>query len=556
MKYILFNNRFTFIKLIIIGLFLCILETTLWKDFTSLHFLNSDCDTINSNFKIKKLYFLTSFVKFSVFAGLLWVIFNGKNLYLDLKNLTAPFVTSSKIILLTGIHLAAFLVMVALNGYKESFCVFSANLHPNTIIIAFLSSGIIYTASTILLFAPVVFWFNYFKKNLKQLSMLMIFMWTLAYLATFHSFNLTFFEKHLHYILFPITAGLVISILDLLHFPTSSDLTLHQISINEFSVEITPKCLGYEGVVIVMLVLSVYFYFNRNRLNFPNILLIYPLISTILFLLNSLRIAVLLIIGAQISPDIAILGFHSASGWFELLTILGLSILLVNKSPFFSKLSTQYIFDFSSNKAQLAPQVLLIFCSLFSILLSPGFEWTYPVKVVVVGLFIWSCWPKLNLQFSKQLFLSVVMGVVTFVIWIVLVPLDEEKSIFFASKLFAIPQWGVILWMVFRVFGSVIIIPLAEELAFRGYLFAELKDVFASRFKSYPQWIDSIIVIIITSIGFGLLHSALLAAILSGIIFGFIRLYKNNVLDAVICHGVANLLLSAYVIYYSAWSLW
>ena len=386
--------------------------------------------------------------------------------------------------------------------------------------------------------------------------MLMIFMWILAYLATFHSFNLTFFEKQLHYILFPITAGLVIGILDLLHFATSSNIPLHQISINEFSVEITPKCLGYEGVVIVMLVLSVYFYFNRHRLNFPNILLIYPLISLILFFSNSLRIAVLLIIGAKISPDMAVLGFHSAAGWFELLTILGLSILLVNKSPFFSKHSTQYTFDLSSNKAQLAPQVLLIFCSLFSLLISPGFEWTCPVKVLVVGLFIWSCWPKLNLQFSKKLFLPITLGILTFLIWIVLVPLDEQKSNFFASKLFAIPQWGVILWTIFRVFGSVIIVPLAEELAFRGYLFDELKAVLILRFKSCPQWLNSIIVITITSIGFGLLHSAWLAAILSGVIFGFIRLYKDNVLDAVICHGVANLLLSVYVIYYSAWSLW
>ena len=552
----MFKKRFSSIELIIFGLFLSVLEITFWKVFTSLHFLNSDCDTINSNFKVKKLYFLTSFVKFNLFAGLLWVIFNGKNLYIDIKTLTAPFATTPKIIFFISVHLAAFLVMVALNGYKEGFCVFSANLHPNTIFIVFLSAGFIYTGSTILLFAPVVFWLKYLKNNRKQLSMLMIFMWILAYLATFHSFNLTFFEKQLHYILFPITAGLVIGILDLLHFATSSNIPLHQISINEFSVEITPKCLGYEGVVIVMLVLSVYFYFNRHRLNFPNILLIYPLISLILFFSNSLRIAVLLIIGAKISPDMAVLGFHSAAGWFELLTILGLSILLVNKSPFFSKHSTQYTFDLSSNKAQLAPQVLLLFCSLFSLLISPGFEWTCPVKVLVVGLFIWSCWPKLNLQFSKKLFLPITLGILTFLIWIVLVPLDEQKSNFFASKLFAIPQWGVILWTIFRVFGSVIIVPLAEELAFRGYLFDELKAVLILRFKSCPQWLNSIIVITITSIGFGLLHSAWLAAILSGVIFGFIRLYKDNVLDAVICHGVANLLLSVYVIYYSAWSLW
>ncbi|RIZ68956.1 MAG: hypothetical protein D0528_05945 [Methylococcales bacterium] len=53
-----------------------------------------------------------------------------------------------------------------------------------------------------------------------------------------------------------------------------------------------------------------------------------------------------------------------------------------------------------------------------------------------------------------------------------------------------------------------------------------------------------------------MLHSDWLAATLSGFLFGLIRLYRNRVMDAVIAHSVTNLLLSAYVLHYSAWSLW
>ena len=283
LKSILFNKKFSFIQLGFFWLVLLGLEVTLWKDFTSLRFLNSYCDLKDTeNIRIN-LLFLTAMVKYSLFAGLLWLIFNGKRLYLDLHNIKVPFRTHYQVFTLSCFHFVAFILMAALNGYKEDFCVFKAPIHPNTLFVAFLSLALIYATSTLLIFAPSAFWIDYYKKNLKKQSLLMIFMWTLAYQSSFNAFEMTFIEQQLHDVLFPITAALVLGILHLLNFVTLSNIPLHQITLNEFAVEITPKCLGYEGVVIGLLVLSVYFFYNRHRLNFPNILLIYPLITLFLF---------------------------------------------------------------------------------------------------------------------------------------------------------------------------------------------------------------------------------------------------------------------------------
>jgi len=57
-----------------------------------------------------------------------------------------------------------------------------------------------------------------------------------------------------------------------------------------------------------------------------------------------------------------------------------------------------------------------------------------------------------------------------FVVWIALVGEDHTKSAHFAAILFSTPFWVSIAWLGFRVLGAAVVVPVAEELAFRGYL--------------------------------------------------------------------------------------
>ena len=552
-------RRFSYWQIALLVLCVLALEYTLYRNFYEIIFLKPCSDSIESAIGEADnwlILFFRYFVKYNLFGGIIWILFHGRKLFSDLNTFQRFHQPLLKKFLLFGTHIVSLIVMAFLNSNPNAYCFFGASHTPRSFLSAYVISGLVYSISTFLIVAPKSFWFGYFRKNLKIVILWVIFIGIFAYLSAIQAFNVVLLEDYFHTLLFPPTSWMVVSILNLIGFATTTNLAENQITLDAFSVEVQPACLGYEGVIISLIVLSFYFFFNRQRLNFPHILLIYPLIISILFFLNSLRIVVLMMIGVKISSDMAILGFHSAAGWVELLIVLGLSLLLVNKSAFFSKVSTDFTFDFSKNKIQLVPQVLLMFASLFSLLLSPGFEWVYPFKVIIVGILLWSWWPNLNLKFSRQLFLPITVGVITFLIWIGLVPVDSTKSDFFATKLFSVPQWGVLLWISFRILGAGVIVPLAEELAFRGYLFDELVDFLETYLGKYRVSIKVITVLLATSVGFGILHSDWLAATLSGFLFGLIRLYRNRVMDAVIAHSVTNLLLSAYVLHYSAWSLW
>jgi len=94
------------------------------------------------------------------------------------------------------------------------------------------------------------------------------------------------------------------------------------------------------------------------------------------------------------------------------------------------------------------------------------------------------------------------------------------------------------------VAGSVVTVPIAEELAFRGYLIRKLVSDFASVTLGRLTWFS----FLGSSILFGVLHGEWLAGTLAGMIFA-VALYRRGFLsDAVLVHATTNGLLSAYVL--------
>ena len=107
--------------------------------------------------------------------------------------------------------------------------------------------------------------------------------------------------------------------------------------------------------------------------------------------------------------------------------------------------------------------------------------------------------------------------------------------------------------MLFRVHGSVITVPISEELLFRGYLLSRLachEIILEGRIAF--SWVA----LVLSSILFGLFHADWVAGIVAGLIFGLVRYRSDSIKDAVIAHACANLLLSIYVMSSGNWSLW
>jgi exosortase/archaeosortase family protein len=85
------------------------------------------------------------------------------------------------------------------------------------------------------------------------------------------------------------------------------NLSSMSIGTERFHVEIAPECSGLEGAALTPGL--------RRESRFPRALLIAPAGVAALFPLNSVRIAVIILIGNADAQDIALGGFHSHAGW-------------------------------------------------------------------------------------------------------------------------------------------------------------------------------------------------------------------------------------------------
>lgn len=114
-------------------------------------------------------------------------------------------------------------------------------------------------------------------------------------------------------------------------------------------------------------------------------------------------------------------------------------------------------------------------------------------------------------------------------------------------------EWAAV-WLAFRVFGSVILTPLAEELAFRGYL---LRKLIAADFERVCSdqliWLS----LIVSSVLFGLLHGERwLAGTLAGMVYALVLSRRGQLGDAVLAHVTTNGLIAIWVLIQGRWVLW
>lgn len=324
---------------------------------------------------------------------------------------------------------------------------------------------------------------------------------------------------------------------------------------SDFAVTIDAPCSGYEGLGIMLVFLTWYIFSFRKDLRFPNILLVIPLGMAMIWIFNALRIALLIAVGSEYSQDVAINGFHSSAGWISFIGV-SLSIFwFTQRSPHFSKTATasRPSLRIDSGNAPVIPMLVLLASTLITILGSGTFPWLYPVRVVAVGATLWLLWPHFRFTNLRPRMLPVLAGVAVFIAWIALVPASAEKNSEFAEHLFSAPETLVAFWLIARLIGSVLIVPIAEELAFRRYIFEFFKSTGSAQTGGGSiQWVP----MALSSLLFGGLHSAWLAGTLAGLVYYLVMRRSGKLWDAIVAHMTTNGLLSAYVLVSGNWSYW
>ena len=109
-------------------------------------------------------------------------------------------------------------------------------------------------------------------------------------------------------------------------------------------------------------------------------------------------------------------------------------------------------------------------------------------------------------------------------------------------------------WITFRVLAAVATVPIAEELAFRGFL---MRRLLSQDFESVSFRRFSWFALLVSSLAFGLMHGGYwIAGSVAGILFGMAVIRRGRIGEAVVAHATANALLAAYVLAYHKWHLW
>jgi CAAX prenyl protease-like protein len=109
-------------------------------------------------------------------------------------------------------------------------------------------------------------------------------------------------------------------------------------------------------------------------------------------------------------------------------------------------------------------------------------------------------------------------------------------------------------WISIRALAATTTVPIAEELAFRGFL---LRRIMADDFESIPFGRFTWPALLISSVAFGALHgSRWIAGTLAGLLYGLAVARQGKLGDAVIAHATTNAILAVYVLVFNQWQLW
>jgi exosortase E/protease (VPEID-CTERM system) len=342
-----------------------------------------------------------------------------------------------------------------------------------------------------------------------------------------------------------------------------------------FSIFVAEACSGLEGLGLVLAFTVIWLWYFRKESRFPQALLLVPCALGCVWILNILRISALVLIGNAGFSEIAMVGFHSQAGWIAFTTVaFGFSMAtrklpwvrrhyyLLPATPEHGPAVPVFLDDEDTQSgespatgAYLVPFLAILAASFASKAVSGYFEWLYPLRFLAAAIAIWRYWPelkKINWRFG---WLAPITGTAVFLVW--LIPSfwerGAETSALGASlaMLSPVARWS---WIAFRIAAAVITVPIAEELAFRGYLARRLVN---REFDTVPFSAVTVLSIGLSSVAFGLMHGhQWIVGILAGLAYAGVMKWKGRLSDAVVAHATSNLLLAIWVLSRGDWSQW
>jgi exosortase E/protease (VPEID-CTERM system) len=338
-----------------------------------------------------------------------------------------------------------------------------------------------------------------------------------------------------------------------------SNPALRELGTDRFQVEIAPECSGLEGVALVLVFGVAWLWFFRSDYRFPRALLLLPVGMAAIWLLNAVRIAALILIGHSGWESVALGGFHSQAGW---ITFVAVSLAICwgsRRLPWFAAASKESAAVSSAEGDWTAPWLLpflaILAAGLVSRASTGGFEWLYPLRVIAAAVVLWLFRHEYRKISWRLSWAGPAAGLAVFALWLGLERLwPQAPNAGLTSALAALPVLPRAVWLCFRVLGAVVTVPIAEELAFRGFLMRRLSSTW---FTQVDPGVFRGLAWIASSTAFGLLHGERwLAGTLAGLVYAWAYSRRGSMGDAAVAHGLTNGLLALWVLATGETQLW
>ena len=191
--------------------------------------------------------------------------------------------------------------------------------------------------------------------------------------------------------------------------------------------------------------------------------------------------------------------------------------------------------------------------------------WIYFGKTLIGAALVWFTWSvvtEMRWKFSPAAF---AFGIGVFVLWIGLDPLVKLLGLPTGwlrtgsspvssplEQFAAVPALGWF-FVVMRIAGSSIVVPMLEEIFYRSFLYrylqkADIVNVPLGGFVGVPFLVSSLV--------FGFAHHEWLAGVLCGFCYQGLVCWKGRTSDAIAAHGITNFLLGLWVVSRDAWQYW
>ena len=192
-----------------------------------------------------------------------------------------------------------------------------------------------------------------------------------------------------------------------------------------------------------------------------------------------------------------------------------------------------------------------------SFLLSNPEYWIFPLQTVACAGLLWHYRRSYPLQGPHAHGAGLVAGLLAIGIWLAPRFLFgiEPRLDGFNPDLFAANPLAYWLTLGFRLVRLVIVVPILEEIFWRGFL---MRYLIQPQFTQVAFGTYTHLSFFGTAAGFALVHNTadLIPAFFTGLLWNALAVKTRSLTACIVAHAVTNLLLGLYILHTGEWGYW